>query len=124
MPALFDDAVLDAALDEIATATTLHICEGTPADFTAVGTSSLASVALTSGDFTKANHATSGRQVTVAAKAGVSVAETGTPGHYCLVDGTTLLARTEVNPASPDLTQNSTVDIPAVTFSVADPVVE
>ena len=123
MPALFDDTVLDAALDVIATGTALHICSGTPADRAAVLTNSLATVALDAGDFAKSNDEVSGRQVTVAAQAGVSVTASGVPAHYCIIDGTTLLARTEVDPTSPDLTSGSTTDIPAVAFEIADPTV-
>lgn len=123
MPALFDDTVLNASLNAIAAATTLHICSGTPTDFASVGSNSLASVALTSGDFAQANHPTSGRQVTVAAQSDVEVTASGAPAYYCLVDTDTLLAMTEVDSASPDLTDGSSTDIPAVTFSVADPTV-
>lgn len=127
MAALFDNSVLDAALDEIGGANALHVCKGTPTDYaSAVNPSnSLASVTLDSGDFTKADHATSGRQITVAAQGDVEVDANGTPAYYCLVNTSTstLLAMTEVDDASPDLTSGSTTDIPAVTFSVADPTV-
>lgn len=123
MPALFDASVQDAALDKIATATALHICTGTPATRAAVLSSSLATVAVASGDFTKAAGNVDGRKVTVAAKSGVNVTTTGTAAHYCLIDGTTLLARTEVNASSPGLTQGSTVNIPATAFEVGAPTV-
>lgn len=124
MPALFDDAVLDAALDVIATGTALHICSGTPTDRATVLASSLATVALDAGDFAKANGDTNGRKVTVAAQAGVPVTTSGTALHYCVIDATRLLARTEVDATSPDLTSGSTTDIPAVDFEIGDPVVE
>lgn len=123
MPALFDDSVLDAALDKIATATALHICSGTPTTRAAVLSASLATVSVASGDFTKANGTTDGRKVTVAAKSGVSVTASGTAAHYCLIDASVLLARTEVDASSPALTSGSTTDIPAVAFEVGDPVV-
>lgn len=123
MPALFDDSVLDAALDKIATGTALHICSGTPADRAAVLTNSLATIVLDAGDYVKANGTTDGRKVTVGAQLGVSVTATGTPAHYAIVDATVLLARTEVNPSSPGLTSGSTTDIPAVPFELGDPVV-
>ena len=122
MPALFDDTVLDAALDKIITGTALHVCSGTPADRAAVLTNTLATVALDAGDFNKANGSTDGRKVTVAAQSGVSVTASGTPAHYCIIDGTRLLARTTVNPASPALTSGSTTNIPAAEFEVGDPV--
>jgi hypothetical protein len=119
----FNDTALDALLGVIDGANALHICSGTaPANRAAVISASLADVAVDAGDFTLADHATSGRQVTVAAQTGVAVDVSGTPTYYCLIDGTNILAYTEVNPASPNLTSGSTVDIPAVVFSVADPV--
>ncbi len=124
MPSLFDPSVQDAALDKIATATALHICSGTPATRATVLSSSLATVAVASGDFTKAAGNVDGRKVTVAAKAGVAVTTSGTAASYCLIDGTTLLARTDVNASSPALTQGSTTSIPAVVFEVGAPVVQ
>lgn len=123
MPALYDDSVLDAALDKIATATALHICSGTPTTRAEAITNSLATVAVAGGDFTKANGTTDGRKVTVAAKSGVSVTTSGTAAHYCLIDASVLLARTEVDPASPALTSGSTTGIPAVAFELGDPTV-
>lgn len=124
MPALFDNSVFDAALAEIATGTALHICSGTPADRAAVLTNSLATVALDAGDFTIADGDTSGRKTTVGAQAAVPVTATGTPAHYCIIDATVLLARTEVDAGSPGLTSGSTTDIPAVDLEFLDPTVE
>lgn len=123
MPALFDSSVQDAALDKIATATALHICSGTPTTRAAVLSSSLATVAVSSGDFAKAAGNVDGRKVTVAAKSAVAVTASGTAAHYCLIDGSTLLARTEVNASSPALTSGSTTNIPAVSFEVGAPAV-
>jgi hypothetical protein len=123
MPALFDVSVTDAALDKIATGTALHICSGEPATRAAVLTNSLATVALDAGDYSKAAGDVDGRKVTVAAQSDVAVTATGTPAHYCIIDGTVLLARTEVDPASPDLTSGSTTDIPATSFEVGSPTV-
>lgn len=123
MTALFDASVQDAALDKIATATVLHICSGSPATRATVLSSSLANVAVSSGDFTKAAGNVDGRKVTVAAKSGVTVTASGTAASYCLIDGTTLLARTDVDASSPALTSGSTTGIPAVVFEVGAPVV-
>lgn len=117
----FDTSVLDAALDKIATSTALHICSGSPTTRAAVLSASLATVALTGGDFTKAAGDVDGRKVTVAAKTGVAVTAAGTPARYCLIDGTTLLAWANVNVASPNLTTGSTTDIPATAFEVGAP---
>lgn len=123
MPALFDPTVQDAALDKIATSVMLRICSGTPATRAAAVTNTLASVALTGADFTKSAGNVDGRKTTVAAKSGVSVTASGTAAHYCLDDGTTLLARTEVDASSPALTSGSTVSIPATAFEVGAPTV-
>lgn len=123
MSALFDSSVQDAALDKLATATALYICSGTPATRATVLSSALATVALASADFTKAAGNVDGRKVTVAAKSGVSVTASGTAASYCLVDGTTLLARTDVDASSPALTSGSTTNIPAVAFEVGAPTV-
>lgn len=122
MAALFHDTILDAALTAIKGTRTLHICSGEPTSLANVTSTSLANVALTSGDFSaNADHTTSGRQTVVSAKSGVSVTASGTPARYCIVDGTNLLAKTDVQSGGPDLTALSTVNIPAVTFSIADP---
>lgn len=123
MTAMFDSSVQDAALDKIATATALHICTGSPDSRATVLSSSLATVAVVSGDFTKAAGSVDGRKVTVAAKAGVAVTSSGTPASYCLIDGTALLARTDVDAASPSLTVGSTTNIPATAFEVGAPTV-
>lgn len=123
MAALFDNSVLDAALNVIKNgATSLRICSGTPTNFATADSLSLADVNVSSADFTgPAAHATSGRQIVVAAKSAVPVDVSGTPTHYALVSGSVLLAMTEVNPGSPGLTSGSTVDIPTVNFSIAAP---
>lgn len=122
MAALFDTSIQDAALDKIATATALYICSGSPATRATVLSSALATVAVSSADFTKSAGTVDGRKTTVAAKSGVAVTASGTAASYCLVDGTTLLARTDVNASSPALTQGSTVNIPATTFEIGAPV--
>lgn len=122
MAALFDSSVQDAALDKIATSVMLRICSGTPASRATAVTNTLASVSVASGDFSKGAGTVDGRKITVAAKNGVSVTASGTAASYCLDDGTTLLARTDVNVSSPALTSGSTVNIPATSFEVGNPV--
>lgn len=118
----YDNTVLDAALDKIATATALHVVSGAlPADRAATIAASLATIAVDSGDFTKADGNTDGRKVTVAAQSAVDVTASGTPTFYVLIDATVRLAWADVNAASPDLTDGSTTDIPAVVFELGDP---
>lgn len=118
----YDNSVLDAGLDKIATATALHVVSGTlPADRAATIAASLATIAVDAGDFTKADGDTDGRKVTVAAQTGVDVTASGTPTFYVLIDASVRLAWADVNAASPDLTDGSTTDIPAVVFELGDP---
>lgn len=121
MAALYDQSVYDAALNVIRSSTTLRVCSGTPTDRASAVTNTLATVSVSTSDFTLGAGSPSGRQVVVAAKSGVAVTVSGTAGHYCLDNGTTLLARVGVNPASPALTASSTVDIPATTWTFTSP---
>lgn len=116
------DAVLDAALDEIRTSADLMVLTAAqPADYAAAVAAQLADVTMVSGDFTLANGATSGRKLTVAAKAAVPVDASGTAGHVCLLDtaGSRLLYVT--TSASTVLTSPGTVDIAAWDIEIADP---
>lgn len=98
MTKFINDAVMDAALDEIALADLQTLCSDPPTTRTeAVTTYALADVAMTPGtDYTKANGDTDGRKVTVAAKSGVTVDATGMATHRALVDATRLLLVTEL----------------------------
>lgn len=112
--------VLDALLDKVATGTTMTVCSTQPTTRTeAVTTYALASVTVSSGDFTKAAGTPNGRQVTVASKSGVSVTAAGTAQHVAICDGTTLLYVTTVT--SQALTSGNTVTIPSWKITVANP---
>ena len=79
----------------------------------AVNTYDLADVAMASGDFTNAVDGT-GRKLTVAAKAGVTIDHTGDATHIALVDATRLLYVTTCTLQT--LTAGGTVDFP--TFDI------
>lgn len=114
------DSVLDAALDKIATATTMTLCSQQPTTRTeAITTYKLADVTVSSGDFTKANGDTSGRKVTVAAKSAVPVDTTGTSNHVALCDGTELLYVTTHTGQA--LTAGNTVNIGSWKAEIQDP---
>ena len=117
-----DDAVLDAALDKIATCTRMVVTSAQPANFAGIAAVALADVTLTAGagngDYTKANGDTSGRKLTVAAQTAVPIDSSGTATHVCLDDGTTLLAVTTCT--SQALTAGGTVDVPAHDYEFAD----
>ncbi len=113
------DSVLDASLDKSATATTLHICAGAPADRAAAIANSLADQALVPGDFAKANGDTSGRKLRYLAKSGINVDTSGTADHLAYIDATELLNVTECTPQA--LTAGNTVDVPEFDQEIADP---
>jgi hypothetical protein len=116
-----DDSVMDAALDKIATCTAMHVCTSEPLTLAeATTTYNLATQVMVGGDYTKANGDVSGRKVTVAAKAGLSITSTGTALHLALTDGVSVLEVTTVT--SQLLTSGGTVDVPAWDHEIADSV--
>ena len=126
MAKFLSDTVLDAALDVIATADTLIICAGEPADYTDATTDSgsgghaLGEISVSSGDFTKADGDTSGRKITCAQQTGVTIDVSGTADHVALVDvgTTTLLAVTTIT--SQAVTSGNTATINAFDLELAD----
>lgn len=118
-----NDAVMDAALEEVAGATTLLVTSSQPADRAAALAAALADIAMTpgsgNGDYTLANGDTSGRKLTVAQQADFPVDSSGTATHVCLIDGTRLLYVTTCT--SQALTAGNTVTVPAWDIEIADP---
>lgn len=116
------DAVLDAALAKIATATIQTACSAQPTTRTeAVTTYALADVTMTAGDgndYTIADD-TSGRKVTTAQKTGVTVDTTGDATHVALCDGTDLLYVTTCTTQT--LTALNTMTFPAWAIGIGDP---
>lgn len=118
------DAVFDAALAKVATGTILTVCSAQPTNRTeAVTTYALADVTLTAGDgngdYTIANGDTSGRKVTVAQQANISIDTSGTATHIAICDGSNLLLVTTCT--SQALTSGNTVTVPAFDFEILDP---
>lgn len=112
----------DAALDYIAQCNILHLCSAEPANYAGIAAVSLASVAMTPvTDFTKAAGTVSGRKITVAAKANVPVAATGTANHVVLARTTdsTLRGVTTCTPQA--LTSGNQVSVPAWEWEIQDP---
>jgi hypothetical protein len=112
-------AVMDAALDYVAASTLMSVVSdsSTPTNLT----NTLASVAMASGDFTKAqgDAGAGSRKVTMGAKSGVSVTATGDPNHVCLsLTGTIRMITTSTGPG---LTSGSTVDFPAWKYELGVP---
>lgn len=114
MSKLIHDEIFDAASDELINSVTeQHLCSGDPADRAAVLTNSLANVAMSSGDFTKSNGDVSGRKVRAASKASVTVDTTGSGATRCFIDGTRLLAKTDV-PSPVSVTASNLITLEAV----------
>lgn len=117
------DAVLDAALDKIATGIRLVVCSAEPANFAGIAAVALADVTLTAGDgngdFTIADGDASGRKVTVSQQTDIPIDTTGTATHVVIDDGTTLLLVTTCT--SQALTSGGTVTVPAWDDEIADP---
>ena len=113
--------VLDAMLDEIATATIMTACSAQPTTrVEAVTTYALADVVMAGGDFTNADGDVNGRKVTVAAKPGILIDATDTANHVALCDAVVLLYVTTCPGVA--LTSGQNVDFAAWDIEVADPV--
>lgn len=119
------DAVLDVFLDEIAEADTLHVCSDEPANHAGIAAVSLADVPLTpgagNGDFTKANGDTSGRKLTIAQQASITVDSSGTATHIVLTDAANTTLKYVTTCTSQALTAANTVTVPAWDIEIADP---
>lgn len=118
------DSVLDAALDVIATATTMSLCSQQPTTRTeAITTYMLADVTMVAGDgngdYTIGNGDSSGRKLTMTAQAGEAVTNSGTGTHIALCDGSNLLYVTTCT--NIPVLDTGTVDFPAFDIEIADP---
>jgi len=114
------DGIIDGGLDKIAACTKLTVCAGQPTSFADIAVRALATATLTGGSFTKANGDTSGRKITVASQASMSITATGTADHVVIDDG---VSEYEVTTAtSQALTSGGTVTSPAFDTEIADPV--
>lgn len=118
------DAVLDAALAKIATATRQTVCSAEPANFAGIAAVALSDAVLTAGDgngdFVIANGDVSGRKLTVGQQADVDVDTAGTGTHIALDDGSELLYVTTCTAQA--LSDTGTVTTPAWDIEIADPV--
>jgi hypothetical protein len=108
------DATIDASLDYIAGSTYMTVCSGSPVTYADAYTNlMLAKIAVTSGSFTKADD-TSGRKVTMDAKPGVSITNSGTALAVALVEISGSTLRYVTTCTSQSLTAGGTVDIPSL----------
>jgi hypothetical protein len=116
------DALNDALLDYIAGCDLMIACSAEPSSYAdATASVDLATAAMTPvTDFTKAND-TSGRKVTMAAKAGVTIDHTGDATHIALCKSSDSTLRAVTTCTQQTLTQGGTVDFPAWKWNVQDP---
>lgn len=115
------DSVLDAALDKIATATSMIALVAEPADRAAALAGALATATMTGVDYTNGNgDADDGRKVTVAQKSGINVDVTGDAQHVALIDSSELLYVTTCTLQT--LTSGNTMTFPEWDVQIADPV--
>jgi hypothetical protein len=117
--AKLDNAVFDAALNEVATATRLTICSSDPANYAGIAAVLLGS--KTSPGFTgPADGDVSGRKITINAISDGSVTVTGEATHWALDDGSTLLASGDLA-SSQEVTNGNTFTLTATDIELRDP---
>lgn len=119
------DTTLDSTLDYIATSTIMTVISAVasaalPTYAECTGTYDLATHVVAAGDFAKSD-GTSGRKVTIAEQATITVDHTGTAlGVFLGISGTTTAVYVTTC-TSQALTAGNTVTVPAWTIQVGDP---
>lgn len=110
-----DQNTQDAALNDIKTnANKLVVLSAQATTFTEGNTTfMLANTALVSGDFTLAAGDVSGRKVTVGAKSGISVTNSGTATHVGVIDTTNSRVKAQTTCTSQAINTGGTVDVPS-----------
>ena len=113
------DGFLDGGIDAIDGSTAINICTAEPTSIAECDSLSLIPPhVLAGGDFNKANGDASGRKVTVAQQATLSIDASGTATHVAINDGTDFYVTTCTSEA---LTSGGTVTTPAWDIEFADP---
>ena len=113
-----NDAVFEAALDKLATATSMMACSSEPADHAAIAAVTLATATLAPGDFTNGDRTGGGMEVTIDPKT-VAIASGGTFNYVAYTDGTTLLHTKDGTPQA--LVFGGDVTFPSTTIGFTDP---
>jgi hypothetical protein len=115
------DATIDQSLDYVALSDYLCACSGSPITFTAAYTTNMLSkVAVSAGDFAKADDV-SGRKLTISAKSGVSITNSGFAEAIALVNTSGSTLRLVTTCTGQQLTAGGTVDFPSFKYNIADP---
>ncbi len=122
MGKLAPDAMIDSALDYVAGSNYECVCSGSPTTFVDAYTNlMLARIEVTSGSFTKEDAAGGGRQVTIAAKPGITITNSGTALAVAMVETSGSTLRYVTTCTSQALVAAGTVDIPAWVITIGDP---
>lgn len=118
-----NDRIMDAALNIIKNNDTRQtVCSAQPTTYAqGNATYALADVTMAGADFTLADGDTSGRKVTVAAKAAVPVDVSGTVTHAALLDVAGTILDYVTTTASQAVAAGGTVDIGSWKVEIADP---
>jgi hypothetical protein len=117
-----NDLMMDAALDWLADADYVCVCEGQPTTFAeAYTTYNLAKIGITSGCFTKADGTGSGRKSTISVCGG-TVATSGSADHMALVKASASQLNYVFVLTSQYLTAGNPITTPALYAEVQDPV--
>jgi hypothetical protein len=121
-----NDLVLDGALDYISTnGDKIAVCSAQPATYAELSSAPtmLAIHDMVGGDYTKADGDVSGRKLTVAEQATVSITNSGTATHVAIGDATSAVLVVATLTSSQALTNGgNTVTIPAFDIVLPDPV--
>jgi len=112
--------VLDAALDEVATATNMHANSQEPTTKAEADTTYQLATKTTPTFTGPADGDTSGRKITVDAASSVSVDNSGAANHVSLTDAAVLLYVTTVT-TPPTLNSGGTVNFGAWDIEILDP---
>lgn len=122
MAKFLPDAALDLIGDYVDQSNTMYLCSAQPANFAGIAAVALADVAMTvNTDYAKADGDTSGRKITVAAKAGVNVDTSGTGTHVVLASTGDSTLRAVTTCVSQAVTAGNQVNFPAWDIEVGDP---
>jgi hypothetical protein len=118
--AFIGDDVLDAACNEVATGTALHICSQEPATYAEASSTYTLGNKSSPGFTGPANGDVSGRKIAVDAIADGSVTGTDTATHWAIVDGSALLAAGALD-SSQSVTSGNTFTLTSFDIEFPDP---
>jgi len=113
--------ILDNGLSVVASSNQMMICSSAPTTRAQAISLALATVAMTSGNFTLGSYA-GGRKSTVVAKSSILIDVTGAATHLALIDATRLLVVDEGDGQTLTANGVNVVNIPTWDVKLANPV--